>query len=228
MRILIVEDNVVYSHLTAERLARAGFDSDEVATAEAALKAVASVDYSAVVLDLGLPDEDGIDLLQKIRKRSSVVPIIVTTARNGLNDRVLGLQSGADDYLTKPFSSEELVARLHALLRRHHPPESNILCAGNVALDVDNRTLRIGGDIQVVRERELELLELLMRNPGRVVKRDALADLIFGKHGRQGAASIDVYLHRLRKVLDDAHATVRIDNIRGLGFLMSEGNERGS
>lgn len=225
MRILIVEDNVDFSRLVAANLARAGFDADQVNTAVAARKAVASVDYSAVVLDLGLPDDEGVDLLRTLKSSTRTLPIIVTTARDGLDDRVLGLQSGADDYLVKPFAMDELAARLHAVLRRVDQPVEQVLQVGNVVLDLTNRLLKIGDEVQTLPARELELLELLLRNQGRVMKRGALANEIFGKHGHQSASALDVYVCRLRKIFSDAHATVRIDNIHGLGFLLSDGGE---
>lgn len=225
MRVLVVEDNAAFCRLVVEGLMRAGFSADEVNTAGAARKAIATVDYSAVVLDLGLPDGEGVDLLRTLRSSTRALPIIVTTARDGLDDRVLGLQSGADDYLVKPFAMDELVARLHAVLRRIDPPSEQTLQAGNVTLDLANRLLRIGSDVQSLPAREFEFLELLMRNQGHVIKREALAAQIFGKHGHQGDGALDVYLCRLRKIFSDARATVRIDNIHGLGFLLSDAGE---
>lgn len=225
MRVLVVEDNTAFCRLVVEGLIRAGFSADEVNTAGAARKAIAAVDYSAIVLDLGLPDGEGVDLLRTLRSSTRALPIIVTTARDGLDDRVLGLQSGADDYLVKPFAMDELVARLHAVLRRIDPPSEQTLQAGNVTLDLANRLLKIGNDAQSLPAREFELLELLMRNQGHVIKREALVTQIFGKHGHQGDGALDVYLCRLRKLFSDARATVRIDNIHGLGFLLSDAGE---
>lgn len=225
MRILVVEDNVAFCRLVAEGLMRVGFSADEVNTVRAARKAIAAVDYSAVVLDLGLPDGEGVELLRTLRSSARALPIIVTTARDGLDDRVLGLQSGADDYLVKPFAMDELVARLHAVLRRIDSPAEQVLRAGNVTLDLANRLLRIGDEELPLPAREFDLLELLMRNQGHVIKREALVNQIFGKHGHQSSGALDVYLCRLRKLFGDANATVRIDNIHGLGFLLSESDQ---
>lgn len=222
MRILVVEDNVAFCRLVAEGLVRVGFSTDEVNTVGAARKAVAAIEYSAVVLDLGLPDGEGVDLLRTLRSSARALPVIVTTARDGLDDRMVGLQSGADDYLVKPFAMDELVARLHAVLRRVDAPAEQVLRAGNVTLDVANRLLKVDGEVQSLPARELEVLELLMRNQGHVIKREALATQIFGKHGHQGDGALDVYLCRLRKLFGDANATARIDTIHGLGFLLSE------
>ena len=225
MRILIVEDNSTYGHLVAQRLAQAGFDSDEVTSASAARRALHSVRYAAILLDLGLPDDDGIVLLQQIRSAGHTMPIMIVTARHGLEHRLQGLREGADDYLAKPFSMEELVARLHALLRRAGYMLGRLLTAGNISLDTDNRQVMVGDSLQLLRVRELEVLELLIRNRGRVVTRRRFEEWLFGLQMEQETNALDVYVHRLRKVLADADATVKIHTIRGVGFLMSGSND---
>jgi DNA-binding response OmpR family regulator len=222
MRILIVEDNSTYGHLVAQRLAQAGLDSDEVTSARAARRALLTVRYAAILLDLGLPDDDGIVLLRDIRSAGHTMPVMIVTARHGLEHRLQGLREGADDYLAKPFSMEELVARLHALLRRPGQLLGRLLIAGNLSLDTDNHQLKIGDSLQLMRVRELEVLELLIRNKGRVVTRRRFEEWLFGLQLEQETNALDVYVHRLRKVLADAEATVTIHNIRGVGFLMSE------
>jgi two-component system response regulator TctD len=224
MRILIVEDNSTYGHLVAQRLAQSGLDSDEVTTVQAARRAILTVRYAAVLLDLGLPDEDGIVLLRDMRSAGYTMPIMIVTARHSLEHRIQGLREGADDYLAKPFSMEELVARLHALLRRPGQLFGRLLTAGNVSLDTDNRQLKVGDSIQPMRVREQEVLELFIRNSGRVVSRRRIAERLFGLRMEQDANTLDVYIHRVRKVLADADATVKIHTIRGIGFLLSEGN----
>ena len=225
MRILIVEDNSTYGHLVAQRLAQAGFDSDEVTSASAARRALLSVRYAAILLDLGLPDEDGIVLLRQIRSAGHTMPVMIVTARHGLEHRLQGLREGADDYLAKPFSMEELVARLHALLRRPGYMLGRLLTAGNISLDTDNRQVMVGDSLQLLRVRELEVLELLIRNRGRVVTRRRFEEWLFGLQMEQETNALDVYVHRLRKILADADATVKIHTIRGVGFLMSGSND---
>ena len=224
MRILIVEDNSTYGHLVAQRLAQAGLDSDEVTSSLAARRAILTVRYAAVLLDLGLPDEDGIVLLRDMRSAGHTMPIMIVTARRGLEHRIQGLREGADDYLAKPFSMEELVARLHALLRRPGQLLVRPLTAGNVSLDTENRQLKVGDSVQPMRVREQEVLELLIRNSGRVVSRRSIAERLFGLRMEQDSNTLDVYVHRVRKVLADADATVKIHTIRGVGFLMSDGS----
>jgi DNA-binding response OmpR family regulator len=225
MRILIVEDNSTYGHLVAQRLAQAGFDSDEVTSASAARRALLSVRYAAILLDLGLPDDDGIVLLRQIRSAGHTMPVMIVTARHGLEHRLQGLREGADDYLAKPFSMEELVARLHALLRRPGYMLGRLLTAGNISLDTDNRQVMVGDSLQLLRVRELEVLELLIRNRGRVVTRRRFEEWLFGLQMEQETNALDVYVHRLRKILADADATVKIHTIRGVGFLMSGSND---
>src|ERR1700722_2286028 len=214
MRILIVEDNSTYGHLVAQRLAQAGFDSDEVTSASAARRALLSVRYAAILLDLGLPDDDGIVLLRQIRSAGHTMPVMIVTARHGLEHRLQGLREGADDYLAKPFSMEELVARLHALLRRPGYMLGRLLTAGNISLDTDNRQVMVGDNLQLLRVRELEVLELLIRNRGRVVTRRRFEEWLFGLQMEQETNALDVYVHRLRKILADADATVKIHTIR--------------
>src|SRR5271165_1433673 len=161
MRLLLVEDNDELSELVVKSIGPAGFSADRVATAADAISVLGSTHYAAVILDLGLPDEDGLAVLRSLRARQSAVPVLVLTARDGVNDRVTGLRAGADDYLVKPFAIEELVARLEALLRR--PGQ-----------------LLIGGKPQILSARELAVLELLMRRSGRVVSKRIVEDQIFG------------------------------------------------
>jgi DNA-binding response OmpR family regulator len=176
-------------------------------------------------LDLGLPDDDGIVLPRDIRSAGHIMPIMIVMARHGLEHRLQGLREGADDYLAKPFSMEELVARLHALLRRPGQALGGLLTAGNISLDTDNHQLKVGDSLLLMRVREQEVLELLIRNSGRVVSRMRFAERLFGLRVEQDTNALDVYVHRLRKVLADADATVTIHTIRGVGFLMSEGKD---
>jgi DNA-binding response OmpR family regulator len=220
MRVLIVEDNTSFAHLVAERLARSGFDSDQTGTVEQAKQALEAVDYAAVVLDLGLPDENGLTLLREMRLNGNATPVLITTARNGLEDRVRGLREGADDYLAKPFSVDELAARLHALMRRPGRLLQEVLTAGNVSLDSKNHQVNVHGQVLPMRLRETIVLELLMRHKTTVVPRRFFEDQLFGIEGEQDSNTVDVYIHRLRKQLDDADATARIHTVRGVGYML--------
>jgi DNA-binding response OmpR family regulator len=220
MRVLIVEDNVSFAGLVAERLAQSGFESDQSDTAEQASRAIEAIDYAAIVLDIGLPDASGLTLLREMRSRGDATPVLITTARNGLEDRVKGLREGADDYLAKPFSIDELAARLHALVRRPGKLLGDVLTAGNVTLDSTNHQVNIGARILPMRLRETIVLELLMRHKTNVVPRRFFEDQLFGIEGEQDANTIDVYIHRLRKQLIDAGSTAKIHTIRGVGYML--------
>jgi DNA-binding response OmpR family regulator len=144
------------------------------------------------------------------------------TGRSSLEDRVAGLREGADDYLTKPFVMDELIARLHALLRRPGRRCDQILSAGNVSLDTENHQVIVGDQMQLFRLREATVLELLLRHEGRVVQRRVFEDHLYGLSGEQDSNAIDVYVHRLRKLLTEAAATVQIHTIRGVGYMLAE------
>jgi two-component system response regulator TctD len=220
MRVLIVEDNSAFAQLVAERMARSGFESDTAVSVAQAEEAIKAVDYAAIILDLGLPDSDGLALLRQLRQKGDATPVLITTARNSLEDRVRGLREGADDYLAKPFSIDELIARLHALLRRPGALIGHTMSAGNVDLDSDHRQVSIGGRILPMRLREILVLEILMRHSGNVVPRRYFEDQLFGIAGEQDSNTVDVYIHRLRRQMIDAGATVQIHTIRGVGYML--------
>src|SRR5246127_2936188 len=167
MRLLLVEDNEELAQLLTQRLQAAGYETDVLTTASEAQAAVATTRYAAMVLDLGLPDGDGLSVLREIRQRKDPLPVLVLTARGSVHDRVGGLRSGADDYLVKPFAFEELIARLQALLRRPGDLLARPLRVGNVALDAEARQVFIDDTPQIVQAREVAVLEILMRRSGR-------------------------------------------------------------
>ncbi len=222
MRVLIVEGNPVYGRLLADRLERAGFAVDLRAHVANSHDVLVKLGYAAILLDLGLPDADGLKLLQRLRAAGKTTPVIVMTARGSLDDKVTGLSAGADDYMVKPFSFDELLARLHVLLRRPDRSAGDVLRCANVLLDIGNHTLAVDGHVVLTRTRELEILALLMRSPGQVVRREKLARDLFGRHGDRDQKSLDVHMHRLRKALATVGAGIAIHSIRGLGFLLTE------
>jgi DNA-binding response OmpR family regulator len=222
MRLLVVEDNEEVARLLAQRLRASGYETDLLATADEARAAVTTTRYAAVVLDLGLPDADGLSILREIRQREDPTPVLVLTARGGLQDRVSGLRSGADDYLVKPFAFEELIARLEALLRRPGQLLGRSLQVANLAFDTESRQSFINDKPQVLSPRETAVLELLMRRKGRAVPKKLVEDQIFGLSGEVASNAIEVYVHRLRKQLYERGAKVQIHTIRGVGYLMSE------
>ena len=224
MRVLIVEDNRAFASLVEARLTKSGIESDRAETVEQAEQATSMVEYAAILLDLGLPGRDGLHFLRDLRKRGKSTPVLVMTARHGLEDRVRGLREGADDYLVKPFSLEELVARLHALLRRPEKLLGQPLVVGNVTLNTENHQVTVGRSVLLVRLRETAVLEILMRHSDSVVPRRVFEDHLFGMEGEQDSNTVDVYIHRLRRQLGEARATVTIHTVRGVGYMLTSKN----
>src|SRR6202162_1886129 len=222
MRLLIVEDNEELAELLAKGLRTAGYEADVLSTVEEARSVLRTTFYAALILDLGLPDGDGLELLREIRHDNNPIPVLVLTARGGLNDRVRGLRSGADDYLVKPFALEELIARLEAQLRRPGHLLGSSLRIANLEFDTQNRQASIDDQPQLLSARETAVLELLMRSKGRVVSKKQVEDHIFGHSGDVASNAVEVYVHRLRKQLSDKGAKVQIHTIRGVGYLIAE------
>ena len=222
MRLLVVEDNVQLAELLTKGLRTAGYETDVLSSLEEASMVLRTTFYAALILDLGLPDGDGLALLREIRHRDNPIPVIVITARGGLNDRVHGLRSGADDYLVKPFALEELIARLEAQLRRPGHLLGSSLRIANLEFDTRNRQASIDDQPQVLSARETEVLELLMRSKGRVVSKKQVEDHMFGHSGDVASNAIEVYVHRLRKQLSERGAKVQVHTIRGVGYLIAE------
>lgn len=223
MRVLVVEDNQELAQLLAGRLRSAGFDVDLLASLDEAQTVLGNTRYAALILDLGLPDGDGLSIVRQLRRRNDPIPILVLTARGGIHDRVTGLSVGADDYLVKPFAFEELVARLYALLRRPGQLLGKSLRVANVVLDTESRQILIEDKPQVLSPRETTVLELLMRRAGNVVPKKLVEDQIFGIDSDVASNAVEVYVHRLRKTLAERGAKVRIHTIRGVGYAILEG-----
>jgi DNA-binding response OmpR family regulator len=222
MRLLVVEDNEQLAELLTKGLQSAGYETDVLSSLEEASTVLRTTFYAALILDLGLPDGDGLALLREIRHRDNPIPVLVLTARGGLHDRVQGLRSGADDYLVKPFALEELVARLEAQLRRPGHLLGSSLRIANLEFDTRNRQASIDNRPQVLSARETAVLELLMRSKGRVVSKKQVEDHIFGHSGDVASNAIEVYVHRLRRQLSEKGARVKVQTIRGVGYLIAE------
>ena len=222
MRILLVEDNASLVGLVSRGLGNAGFEVDTAGTIAESLEAIADVSYAAIVLDLGLPDGDGSAVLRRLRERGDLTPVLVLTARGTLQDRVAGLHDGADDYLVKPFALEELVARIHALLRRPGDFLGRLRRAGNVSFDSVARQVYVNEQPQILSARETALLELLIGRVGRVVTKSYAEANLFGQSEEIRSNAIEVYVHRLRKQLADFGANVEIHTVRGVGYLLTE------
>ncbi|MGI4943779.1 MAG: response regulator [Janthinobacterium lividum] len=221
MRLLLVEDNEELAALIVRQFASTSFELDHAGTAADALAVIESRDYALVILDLGLPDGCGLDILQRLRSSRRSLPVLVLTARSDVSDRVLGLDQGADDYMVKPFAFPELKARITALLRRPGALLGQMLELANVQLDTVSREVSVCGQALRVPQRETQLLELLLRRADRVVPKSLVEDQLFGLEDDLGSNAIEVYVHRLRKRLEQHEAGVAIHTIRGVGYLMS-------
>lgn len=222
MRLLVVEDNDRLLSFVQKGLEKEGFTVDAFTSAHDGDAALGAVRYDAVILDLGLPDGDGIALLQSWRARGDTTPVLILTARDTVEDRVRGLDSGGDDYLLKPFAMEELVARIRALLRRPGGALGVTITAGNVSFDTTAREVRVGDVTMPISRREMEVLEQLMRRSGRVVPKDVIEENIYGFDEEVTSNSIEVHVSRLRKRLAQAGASVTVHTLRGIGYLLDE------
>jgi DNA-binding response OmpR family regulator len=222
LRLLLIEDEARIVQLLTAALRRINFVVDAVRTCADGRAALSTVPYDAAILDLGLPDGDGIALLSATRASGNRVPIIILTARDAVEDRVCGLDSGADDYLVKPFAIAELVARIKALLRRPGGALGTILQAGNVSFDTIGREVEVDGNYVVLPRRETATLEQLMRRLGRVVPKVVLEEKLYGIDDPIESNAIPVHVHHLRRKLQEAGATVEIHTVRGVGYLLDE------
>jgi DNA-binding response OmpR family regulator len=222
MRLLVVEDETRIVELLQSAFQRAGFVVDAVGTAAACREALSFVTYDAIILDLGLPDGDGLQLLATMRRAGNNVPILILTARDAVEDRVGGLDAGADDYLVKPFAVVELVSRIKALLRRPGHALGMTLEAGNLAFDTIGRDVRVDATAIALPRQELAILELLMRRLGRVVPRAVLEQKLYGMDEEPESNAIPVHVHHLRRRLADAGASPVIHTVRGIGYLLIE------
>jgi DNA-binding response OmpR family regulator len=223
MRLLLIEDNDRLAHFLMKGLDAEGFAVDHVGLIDEAEAALATMRFDAILLDLGLPDGDGMDLLKRLRAKGDTTPILVTTARSDLGDRLKGLDGGADDYLIKPFEIAELAARLRALLRRPGAVMSREIELGNLRFDAESRTATIEGRALALGRRETDLLEALIRRSGRAIAKSALENAIYGLAGEVEPNALEVLVSRLRRRLAEAGATAQIHTLRGIGYLMADG-----
>jgi two-component system, OmpR family, response regulator RegX3 len=228
-RILLVEDEFSIAEPLATALEREGFEVVAAASAQEALDLFARRSPDLVLLDVMLPDGDGRDVLREIRARSRT-PVVMLTARGEELDRVLGLEHGADDYVTKPFSAAELVARMRAVLRRTAAPvggqPAGALEVGDVRMDLDTRTVTRGGDAVELTVKEFDLLRMLLENAGRLVRRNELVNEVWDPNWFGSTKTVDVHVSSLRKKLGDDPAAPRyVHTVRGVGFRFASADE---
>ncbi len=224
MKVLVVEDDSVLSAAIVRALNQAAYAVDAVADGEAANQALGTTPYDLVVLDLALPKLDGIAVLRRLRDRRSTVPVLILTARDTLEERVQGLDLGADDYLTKPFDLPEFEARVRALIRRGQYNAGTDMTHGRLRLDTAARRLFHDDQAVEMSARELTLIELLLARQGRVVSKEQMIDQMFGFGDDVGSNAIEVYVHRVRKKLEPFGIEIR--TVRGMGYLLDKVDER--
>jgi DNA-binding response OmpR family regulator len=225
VQILVVEDEPKVARALREGLEAEGYDVTHAGTAEEAFFLASSRAFDLLVLDRLLPGRDGLEILQTLRQRGFLVPVLVLTALDGVADRVAGLDAGADDYLAKPFAFAELLARLRALVRRGRGDQLLRLSAGDLVLDVPTRAVTRGGQPVELTRREYELLLYLLRHKGTLVSREMLARDVWseGERGTPLDNVIDVHMARLRRKVDQEPASRLIHTLRGVGFILREG-----
>jgi DNA-binding response OmpR family regulator len=221
-RILVVEDEDKLRRALARGLTDEGYDVVAVEDGEAGLAQALAEPFDCMVLDVMLPGLDGFQVLGRLRSSAVETPVLMLSARSTLEDRVSGLDSGADDYLAKPFAWVELLARLRVCLRRGAARAATVLRAGGIDLDCVQRRASCGGRAVELTLRECELLEYLMRRPGRVVSRDELARRVWNDRGAEQTNVIDVYINYVRKKLDRLGSQALIGTVRGVGYVLRD------
>jgi two-component system, OmpR family, response regulator len=221
MRVLIVEDDATIADFVGKGLTEAGFAVDLAADGQQGFELAAATAYDAAIIDLMLPQVDGLTLIDRMRARGIRTPVLILSARRTVDDRVLGLQAGGDDYLTKPFAFAELLARVQALIRRATgATEPTRLSVGDLSLDLlTRRTERAGRSIEL-RPREFALLEYLMRNPGRVLTKTMILSHVWGYNFNPGTNVVDVLVSRLREKIDRDFDPKLLNTVRGVGYVL--------
>jgi DNA-binding response OmpR family regulator len=222
-RVLVVEDESKLAAVLAERLGAAQYTVDLAQDGEEALAFTSTTTYDAIVLDLQLPRIDGLEVCRRLRAASILTPVLVLTARDTVRDKIVGLDSGADDYVTKPFALGELLARLRALLRRESTQKDGQLRFLDLTLEPPTQIVRWGERTVDLTTREFRILATLLRYPGWVVSRDLIIESVWGFGFSDSSNLVEVYIRRLRRKLADAGAPALIGTVRGAGYRLQEG-----
>jgi len=225
MRLLVVEDEKKLNELITKKLKKEYYGVDSCFDGEEAVRYVEGTEYDAVILDIMLPKLDGFEVIKRIRAKKNKVPILLLTARDNIDDKVKGLDYGADDYLVKPFIFEELMARIRVLLRRNSGNADNVITVANLKVDLDAKTVFRDSVLIKLSGREYSILEYLIRNKGKILPRERIEDHIWNYEYEGGTNVIDVYIRYLRKKIDDSYTPKLIHTIRGLGYVLRVDNE---
>lgn len=221
MKILLIEDNARLAELTQKNLKNAGLVCDIAPTISDAEHEIKTYKYDAAVLDINLPDGSGIEFLKKIRGEKNKLPVLILTANLDFDIKIEGLNLGADDFLTKPFKHEELIARLRAILRRPQDLKDQTIEIKNISFDTSNFELKVSGKQVAINKKESQLLEILLKKYDHVVNKSELEDKLYEIDRDIQSNSLEVALHRLRKVLENAKSELVIQNVRGVGYKLA-------
>lgn len=222
MRILVVEDDADLNELIRRRLKKEGYGADGCFDGEEALNYLSSADYDLMITDIMMPRQDGLSLVRQLRQQGNSMPVIFLSARDSVEDRVTGLDVGADDYLIKPFAFEELLARIRVLLRNPPQNRSAVLTVGDLTLDQNTREVRRGSQKITLSSREFSLLRYMMLNSGIVLSRSTLEEHIWDFDYSGSSNVIDVYIRYLRRKIDDPYERKLIHTVRGMGYVLKE------
>jgi len=222
MRILVADDEKDLNNIISKRLIKEGFSVDSCYDGEEAMDFLQFAEYDAIVLDIMMPKLTGLELLTWIRGKKNPVPVLLLTAKDTVADRVAGLNIGADDYLVKPFSLDELVARLYAITRRKSGIVTNIITVGNLTMNLNTHTVTRGDNSIVLSSKEFAILEYLVKNKGNVLSREKIEQHIWNYDYEGGSNVIDVYISYLRKKVDGNYENKLIHTIRGVGYIVKE------
>jgi DNA-binding response OmpR family regulator len=222
MRILLIEDNKKLASVICDVMRSHGLTTDWMASAGDGEAAVASIAYDAVVLDLGLPDRDGLTLIGPIRKMAPMMPLLVLTARDASTSVIEALEKGADDYLAKPFVMGVLIARLRAIMRRSAVARDTVLRYGGIEIDPSRHSARVNSMDLSLSRREFAALELFLRKANRVLSKAEVEESLYGFGEELSSNAIEVLVHRLRKKLDTVSSSIDIHTMRGIGYMLTE------
>lgn len=224
MRILLAEDERDLNNIIRQKLSSDGYSVDSCFDGREAMDILSYTDYDAVILDIMMPKADGFEVLNSLRKAGKTTPVLFLTAKDAVSDRVKGLDSGANDYLVKPFSFDELSARLRAMMRSSFGAASNVLHVADLTLDCASHIVKRAGREIILSAKEYALLEYLMRNQGVVLSREKIEDHVWNFDYEGGTNVVDVYISYLRKKVDGGHDKKLIHTLRGMGYVLREEN----
>ena len=222
MRILIAEDQKDLNRIITKRLSAEGYSVDSCFDGEEALSYIEMAEYDGIILDIMMPKRDGLSVLHSLRKKGIGTPVLFLTARDAVEDRVLGLDSGADDYLVKPFAFDELIARIRAMTRKSAGNSSNIFSVADLVMDTASHTVTRGGKEIALSAKEFSLLEYILRNKGHVLSRTMIENNLWNFDYSGGTNAVDVYIRYLRKKVDDGFEPKLIHTVRGCGYVLKE------